>query len=192
LVPRAGSPHRADQNCSREVGNHVMPAFRDLTGQRFGRLVVIGLAPKKGIRTRWNCHCDCGQDSVASSSDLRTGDTSSCGCLMRQRAREAHTVHGDTTPPRTPEYRTWQTMLTRCRNPKRRDFKDYGGRGITVCERWAESYQAFLADVGRRPSPKHSIDRYPDNDGNYEPGNVRWATRSEQARNQRPRRRARE
>lgn len=85
---------------------------------------------------------------------------------------------------RTPEYKTWGRMLNRCRNENEKDFHRYGGRGIQVCDQWV-SFENFLADVGLRPSANHSIDRYPNNDGNYEPGNVRWATRSEQCRNRR-------
>lgn len=92
-------------------------------------------------------------------------------------------THGEAW--KTPEYAAWQHIIQRCRNSKNRGYKNYGGRGIRVCEEWANSYAAFLAYVGRRPSPKHSIDRYPNNDGNYEPGNVRWATQSDQVKNSR-------
>jgi len=107
---------------------------------------------------------------------LSSGHTTHCGC------KEEH-KHGDATGGRvTPEYISWRAMLRRCSDPKHERFKHYGGRGIKVCERWRESYVAFLADMGRRPSPKHSIDRI-DGDGDYEPSNCRWATRSEQERN---------
>jgi hypothetical protein len=93
--------------------------------------------------------------------------------------------HGQNTKTNgpTPEYRCWQHIKTRCLNPKVREFKNYGGRGITVCDRWRESFEAFYADTGPRPSDKHSIDRFPNKDGNYEPGNCRWATQKEQQRN---------
>jgi hypothetical protein len=94
-------------------------------------------------------------------------------------------IHGETNENRTIEYEAWISMKGRCGNPNATGFKNYGGRGIIVCERWLKSYLAFLADMGRRPSPGHSIDRI-DNDGNYEPGNVRWATRHEQNKNKRP------
>lgn len=96
------------------------------------------------------------------------------------------TANGDAARGRVaPEYHAWKGMIKRCTNKKNRGWPNYGGRGITVCERWRESYLTFLADVGRRPSSKHSLDRIA-NDGNYEPGNVRWATRKQQINNRRP------
>jgi hypothetical protein len=93
-------------------------------------------------------------------------------------------THGESDPP-TPEYEAWHQMKSRCLNSKDKRFKDYGGRGIAICERWQNSYEMFLADMGRRPSPQHSLDRFPNNDGDYEPTNCRWATRSEQQQNKR-------
>lgn len=96
----------------------------------------------------------------------------------------AQTKHGNCTrAKKSPEYQSWASMLGRCCNPNRSHYHRYGGRGITVCERWQHSFQAFLEDVGPRPTPKHTLDRFPDNNGNYEPGNVRWATRKQQSRN---------
>lgn len=142
----------------------------NLTGQRFGRLVATQRAPH-ARRVHWRCACDCGGEAVVSADRLRSGKTGSCGCRR----------HGQS---RLPEYRVWATMLERCRRPRAANYHNYGGRGIGVCERWLD-FDAFYADMGARPSPKHSIDRI-DNDGNYEPGNCRWATASEQNRNKRP------
>jgi hypothetical protein len=97
----------------------------------------------------------------------------------------ANTTHGATRGGTDAEYSAWQMMKRRCLNPRSRGYENYGGRGIAVCARWETSFEAFLADVGRRPSPDHSLDRFPDNDGDYEPGNVRWATSKEQCRNRR-------
>jgi hypothetical protein len=161
------------------------------TPNRFGRLTVVSAfkspPPKLGSRPIYmvNCRCDCGETVVARQNAVRSGNTSSCGCLWREVIRDNKLVHGD-KPKRgpEPEYRAWINMKTRCTNPKHNRWRFYGGRGIRVCDHWMRDYQAFLADMGRRPSAGHSIDRI-NNDGNYEPGNCRWATASEQRLNQR-------
>ncbi len=161
-----------------------MGAFRDITGQKFGRYTArryVGMN-KRG-RAIWEVECECGTVSTALSNSLLTGHTTSCSCLRYERTRAANTKHGFAKRGcKTPEYIIRRGMIDRCENPNNRRWAEYGGRGITICDRWRTDFAAFLLDVGARPSSKHSIDRI-DVDGNYEPGNVRWATAKEQARN---------
>lgn len=135
---------------------------------------------RKG-RWRWICRCDCGETREVFGSNLIRGLSQSCGCLTRERVKEANTTHGRR---HTPEYETWAKIIARCENPKASVFAYYGGRGISVCERWRHSFENFFADMGLKPTPKHSIDRI-DTNGNYEPSNCRWATHTEQMRNTR-------
>jgi len=172
----------------------VMGAFVDLTGRAFGRFAVQKRAINSRWReTRWECLCQCGHSSIVRAKHLLSGRSRSCGCLKRELAVALHRVHGRT---KTPVYRSWQMMLNRCYNERGKDYRRYGGRGITVCDRWRfgngvhSGFECFLADMGERP-PATSIDRYPDNDGNYEPRNCRWATQSQQCFNKSHPRRAR-
>jgi hypothetical protein len=159
--------------------------FIDLTGQRFGRLEVIErtVDPSKPRRTLWRCHCDCGAEVVIDGGLLREGRSRSCGCYSREWRASGmpHHIHGKT---RTKEYVAWQNMKVRCTDPRSPKYRLYGARGIRVCDEWMTSFAAFFADVGLAPSPRHTLDRI-NVDGHYEPGNVRWATWSEQRRNQR-------
>lgn len=153
----------------------------DISGHRFGRLIAIAFARKDGRRHMWLCICDCGKQSEVRKENLRSGNTTSCGCHKR-RCLDS-TTHGYAAGKKSLLYRVWSSMLERCRNPNNRSYADYGGRGITVCERW-HKFENFLADMGERPSDKHSIDRV-DNDGDYAPSNCKWSTKMEQRHNRR-------
>lgn len=153
-------------------------------GDVFGRLTVIeGAGQGKRGKRMSRCQCECGNIHIASNNGLRTGRTRSCGCLREEGRRLLTRTHGESSRNRTVEYCAWAGMLGRCRNPRNAKWEHYGGRGIAVCERW-QSYENFLADMGRKPSPQHSLDRI-DVDGDYTPENCRWATATEQRCNQR-------
>lgn len=150
-------------------------------GDRFGRYTILSRCPEY----RFICKCDCGTVKSVPGYCLLRGDSRSCGCLMAQIAYTNGFIHGETANNSvSPEFRAWISMRRRCYAPKDTSYRNYGARGITVCPEWRESFLVFLHDVGRRPSPNHSIERK-DNSGNYEPGNVRWATTYEQGRNRR-------
>lgn len=154
--------------------------FVNLTGLIFGRLVVEKLSGRKttnGVHYYfWLCKCQCGTSTVVRGGNLRQRLTSSCGCLLKEyMSRNADIAH-------VPEKTVWSGMKDRCQNPNHKDFHRYGGRGIRVCDAWLMSFAAFFRDMGPRPNRSYTIERC-DNDGNYTPGNCKWATIVEQNRN---------
>jgi hypothetical protein len=152
---------------------------QDLSGQRFEPLLVLSFAGNGS----WNCLCDCGQQRVVRGRCLASRHTRSCGCFARENRPIKHGLarRGKCVP----EFNLWRHMAQRCFNPANPGYPNYGGRGITMCARWRDSFVAFLEDMGPRPSPAHSVDRFPNQNGNYEPGNCRWATPLQQSRNSR-------
>lgn len=158
----------------------------DLVGQRFERIQVVerfsNVYDRHGVE--WMCACDCGNKVIAYGHHLRQGKIKSCGCLKSETSSrsiaELNTKHGMYG---SPEYMSWVAMKTRCSNPNHRHHDRYGGRGIKICDRWQNSFQNFLEDMGPRPSKHHTLDRWPDKDGDYKPDNCRWATWEEQASN---------
>lgn len=159
-----------------------MPKLLQWAGQRYGSLVVVRYSHHVGPKRAWLCRCDCGEETIVQDSNLRSSHTTSCGCALIAARSVARLTHGKSS---TPIHDVWINMKQRCYNSKNPRYPDYGGRGIRVCDEWLNSFEAFFAYLGDVPSPTHTIDRI-DNDGNYEPGNVRWATKIVQGINRRP------
>ena len=152
----------------------------DISGKVFGRLTAIKLAP--GKPAKWECVCSCGANVTVFAKNIKRGTTLSCGCLAREKTQERSTTHG---LHKSRLYTIWRGILVRTGNPKADNYKLYGGRGITVCEEWKEFQQFYDWSISHGYDDDLSIDRYPNNDGDYEPSNCRWATQAEQARNKR-------
>ncbi len=166
-----------------------MPTKIPLKGKKFGRLTAVSsFSVYKNNKSAlyWNCICDCGNTKAVIAYSLTKGLTQSCGCLRNERVTNVISIHGDKrrNGKIAPEYTCWQNMKARCYDINSTHYNHYGGRGIKVCERWLESYENFLKDMGRKPSPELTLDRI-NNNGNYEPSNCRWTTRLVQTHNRR-------
>lgn len=156
--------------------------IRNLTGQKFGKWTVLQFGEiKSGKFYYWECVCDCGTKRSVMSNHLKSQRSQSCGCSAPRGKDHGSFKHGESN---SPEFKAWLQMLTRCNNRSANSWPDYGGRGITVCERWATDFSSFLEDMGRKPSSSHSLDRIDVNQG-YFPENCRWADTKQQARNTR-------
>ena len=158
--------------------------------KRFGRLTVVEEAEGRQVKATGYMRrmvlvrCDCGETRVVAATELTGGGSRSCGCLAAEMTGARSTKHGQAGRVRTSEYTAWKSAKARCYIPSSSKFPDYGGRGITMCERWRNSFESFFADMGEKPSPEYSIDRI-DPNGNYEPGNCQWADKWHQSRNRR-------
>lgn len=149
--------------------------------RRFGLLTIIECADPK--TRKYRCKCDCGGEKIVDWAHLKRGSTKSCGCLRPQARPDAVRSHSKSGVTSHPLYSTWRGMLNRCENPNSDSWMRYGGRGVKLHPEWNRDFFAFVAYVGEKPTPEHSIDRWPDRNGNYEPGNVRWATQKQQQAN---------
>lgn len=162
-----------------------MAKRQNIEGQTFGKLTAVEYSHSDDYGAYWKCQCECGGTKVVRITRLRDGTTKSCGCLLKM-AGERTKTHGLTRGKKyqSKVYNAWSHMKQRCENPKAPNYESYGGRGIAVCERWRNSFEAFYEDMGKPPTPGHSIGRR-NNNGNYEPDNCRWETETQQANNTR-------
>jgi len=158
-----------------------MTKREDITGKKFNYLTAVKFVEynKQSHNCMWLFKCDCGNEIILNKANVKNGHTKSCGCYNAKVAADRLRTHG---MKQTKEYRTWGNMKKRCLNPNDKNYKKYGGRGITVCKNWEDSFEEFFKDMGYAPTPKHTIDRI-NNNGIYEAANCRWATQKEQNRN---------
>lgn len=157
--------------------------FKDITGRAYAYLTVIKILQKKGTQNQWLCKCKCGNETICTTAQLNSGGKKSCGCLKIMLSKLLFTTHGMS---KSPEYIAWIEIRKRCYDVKNSSFHRYGGRGIKMFDGWINDFQSFYNYVGNRPSSNHSIDRFPNNEtGHYEPGNIKWSTKKEQASNRR-------
>lgn len=172
--------YKTAQTMSMIVRSYRTPISR---GDMLSGLIYLGYSPGTSDRQRGVFKCKCGNIFTTHLSEVKRGKAKSCGCVGRQKTRERSLKHGSALSGKvTPEYKAWISMKIRCHKPGSANYKNYGAKGIFVCERWLKSFDNFLEDMGRRPSDKHSIDRI-NVYGNYEPSNCRWATMKEQGNN---------
>lgn len=166
----------------------VLGKISNIQGKVFGRLTALSVAGRASNRkVIWECRCECGALAYPQGDSLRNGNTKSCGCLVKEsgrlniaKAQAASLTHGESINQlKSPEYKSWQAMKSRCYNPNSTGFHSYGGRGIKVCDQWVNDFSQFLSDMGRRPSTAHTLDRI-EGDAGYNPSNCRWATPMEQ------------
>lgn len=172
---------RGHQRSTRS-GRLLMNYGQCIPGEKYGRLTVL-YRHRQGIKTRWMCICECGKTKPVFNHFLKKGHTKSCGCLSREVLLKRCITHGKT---HTVEFYLWKNIIQRCHNPKNRDYKNYGARGILMSDEWRNDFTTFLKDLGCRPDPKLTLERV-DNDLGYFAGNVIWADRVQQANNRRPR-----
>lgn len=183
MLPR-GANHRERDTASWRLTMQLKHTVS--VGQRFGRWTVTAsdLKLKNRSESFALCQCDCGESRIVAAGHLRAGKSQSCGCLRSELLRQRNTVHGQASRTAPAMYCTWRDMIDRCHNPRDTAFQYYGGRGITVCDRWRSSVADFVADMGPRPHPKLTLERI-DNDLGYSPDNCIWATMKAQLRNTR-------
>lgn len=154
-----------------------------IIGKRYGRYTVLEAFARVRTNRYFLCRCDCGTEKHVSQGNLSSGRSTSCGCFRAEKASQMHCTHGETVGRKvSPEYKAWIDLKARCENPRNKNYRTYGARGIGVCAAWRNSFETFLRDMGRRPTEDHSIDRR-DNDKGYEKNNCRWATFVEQQQN---------